>query len=197
MNNYDSPIAGIVIDQYPSVAEVVKIMRKYTKDSMMEIRDHINKNEFVMSCNYIDEDEIKRLIKCVNELKKSKITVKIYKDNKQIDLQLLKNWVESCRQTAIQTEAEVELEVSEADESELEEFKALWEDDQSDWVVLKDDYDYTIFNIKRHSVMHIEDIDLNNRVAAMMILQGNRVVDGTEEIEKVLKGICDEGDAAV
>lgn len=54
MNNYDSSITGIVIDQYPSVAEVVKIMRKYTKDSIMEIRDHLNKNEFVMSCNYID-----------------------------------------------------------------------------------------------------------------------------------------------
>ena len=38
MNNYDSSITGIVIDQYPSVAEVVKIMRKYTKDSIMEIR---------------------------------------------------------------------------------------------------------------------------------------------------------------
>ena len=36
--------------------------------------------------------------------------------------------------------------------------------------------------------MLIEDEDLNNRVAAMMILQGNRVVDGEEEIDKVLKG---------
>ncbi|MBP3240511.1 MAG: hypothetical protein J6M92_08190 [Oribacterium sp.] len=188
MNNYDSSITGIVIDQYPSVAEVVKIMRKYTKDAIMEIRDQLNKNEFVMSCDYIDEDELKRLIKCVNELKKSKITVKIYENNEQIDLQLLKNWLGSCRQTAIQTEAEVELEASEADESELEEFKDLWKENQSDWVVLKDDYDYTIFNIKRHSVMHIEDEELNNRVAAMMILQGNRVVDGSEEIEKVLKG---------
>lgn len=30
MYNYVSPIAGIVIDQYSSLAEVVKIMRKYT-----------------------------------------------------------------------------------------------------------------------------------------------------------------------
>ena len=40
----------------------------------MEIRDHMNKNEFVMSCDFIDRDEVKRLIKCINELKKSKIT---------------------------------------------------------------------------------------------------------------------------
>ncbi len=73
--NYLSPIAGIVIDQYSSLAEVVKIMRKYTKDSMMEIRDHMNKNEFVMSCDYIDQDEVKRFIKCINELKKSKTSV--------------------------------------------------------------------------------------------------------------------------
>lgn len=102
-------------------------------------------------------------------------------------MQLLKNWLGSCRQTAIQTEAEVELKTYEADESKLEEFKDPWEEDQSDWVVLKDDYDYTIFNIKRHSVMHIEDEDLNNRVAAMMILQGNRVVDGSEEMLKSVR----------
>lgn len=188
MNDYVSSVTGIVIDQYPSVAEVVKIMRKYTKDSMMEIRNHMSKNEFVMSCDFIDEDGVKRLIKCINELKKSKITVKIYENDEQIDLQLLKNWVGSCRQTAIQTEAEIELEASEADVAELEEFRHLWEEEQSDWVVLKIDYGYTIFNIKTHSVMLIEDEDLNNRVAAMMILQGNRVVDGEEEIDKVLKG---------
>ena len=84
-------------------------------------------------------------------------------------------------------EAEVELEAGEVDPVTLDEFKHLWETEQADWVVLKDDLDHVIYNIRSRSVMHIDDEDLNNQVAAMMILQGNRVIDGKDEIEKVLK----------
>jgi hypothetical protein len=67
-------------------------------------------------------------------------------------------------------------------------FRFLWEEEQDEWVVLKDGYDYTIFNIKTRMVLLIdENDDLADQVAAMMILQGNRVIDGKDEIEKVLK----------
>jgi len=39
--------------------------------------------------------------------------------------------------------------------------------------------------------LQIEDIDLNNQVAAMMILQGNRVFEGEKAIEKAIR--ADEG----
>ena len=81
-------------------------------------------------------------------------------------------------------EPEVELEAGEVGASELEEYKYLWEKDREEWIVLKDGYDYTIFNIQTKSALQIEDIDLNNQVAAMMILQGNRVIDGKKAIGK-------------
>ena len=87
---YD-PTVGIVIDQYPSVAAVVKIMRKYTNDSMLDIRNHLSRNEYIMSCNVIDIPGVRKIIKCINELKKNKITVKIYEHGGEIELQLLKN----------------------------------------------------------------------------------------------------------
>lgn len=182
---YD-PTVGIVIDQYPSVAAVVKIMRKYTNDSMLDIRNHLSRNEYIMSCNVIDIPGVRKIIKCINELKKNKITVKIYEHGGEIELQLLKNWVHSSRETEVQVEAEVELEAGEVDPVTLDEFKHLWETEQADWVVLKDDLDHVIYNIRSRSVMHIDDEELNDQVAAMMILHGNRVIDGKDEIEEVL-----------
>ena len=86
-------VLGITIDQYPSVAEVIKIMRKYTNESIMDIKTHINNKEFVISCDFCNDDEVKRIIKCINELKKSRITVKIFDNDEEIEMQFLKNWV--------------------------------------------------------------------------------------------------------
>lgn len=180
-------ILGIVIDEYPSAAEVIKIMRKYTDESIMEIKTHINKKEFVISCDFCNEAEVKRIIECINELEKSKITVKIFENDEEIEMQLLKNWVHTCRDIAIQTEAEVELEAVDIDSEELEPFKYLWETEQDDWVVLKDNYDYTVYSIKDKGILLIEDDDLNNHVAAMMIMAGNRVIDGKKAITELLR----------
>lgn len=180
-------VLGITIDQYPSVAEVIKIMRKYTNESIMDIKMHINNKEFVISCDFCNDDEVKRIIKCINELKKSRITVKIFDNDEEIEMQFLKNWVRTCREIDIQTEAEVELEAVEIDPAELEKFKYLWETEQDDWVVLKDNYDYAVYNIKEKGILLIEDTDLNNQVAAMMIMAGNKVIDGKKAITKLLR----------
>ena len=186
-DNFDTTV-GIVIDQYPSVAAVVRIMRKYTNDSMMDIRNHMSRNEYVMSCDSIDTAEVRKLIKCIEELKKNKITVKIIERGEEIELQYLKNWVRSSRESEIQVEAEAELEAGEVSRVNFDEFRFLWEEEQAEWVVLKDGYDYTIFNIKTRMVLLIDENDeLADQVAAMMILQGNRVIDGKDEIDKVLK----------
>ena len=180
-------VLGITIDQYPSVAEVIKIMRKYTNESIMDIKTHINNKEFVISCDFCNDDEVKRIIKCINELKKSRITVKIFDNDEEIEMQFLKNWVRTCREIDIQTEAEVELEAVDIDPAELEKFKYLWEAEQDDWVVLKDNYDYAVYNIKKKGILLIEDTDLNNQVAAMMIMAGNKVIDGKKAITKLLR----------
>jgi hypothetical protein len=68
----------------------------------------------------------------------------------------------------------------------LEPFKHLWEEN-SGFVVLKDEDDYSIYNPETKQFCLIEDIDLNNQVAAMMIMHGCKVVDGKEEIVKLIK----------
>ncbi len=177
---------GIVIEKYPSIAIVVKVIRKYTNDSISEIKNHVEKGEYVLSCEPFDCDGIKMLIRCANELKKNKITVKFYEGDQEESLQYFKNLVHSYRTTEIETEAEMELEAGDVDMHALEPFKHLWEEN-SGFVVLKDEYDYSIYNPETKQFCLIEDIDLNNQVAAMMIMHGCKVVDGKEEIAKLIK----------
>lgn len=185
---------GIVIDQYTSMAETIQILRKYTNDPISKIQANIQSGEIVLSCPFYNETEIRKvIIKCINELKKKKITVKIYEDEEELSLQFLKNWIGSCRQTAIQTEAEVELEAGDVEWDQLEEYSYLWDGSDPGWVVLKDEYDYTIYNTQRHSVLSIEDEDLNNQLAAAMILSGCEVYEGKRKINKLLKDAPNNG----
>ena len=179
---------GIVIENYTSIAETIKIIRKYNDESISIIQAHIKNGEPVLSCSYFDESAIRKVIfKCINELKKKKITFKIYEEDEEISLQLLKNWVGSCRGISIETEAEAELEAEDFDMTELEKYSYLWDGSESGWVVLKDKYKYTIFNKETKMMLLVEDEDLNNRLAAYMILNGCEVITGKSKMNKILK----------
>ena len=79
------------------------------------------------------------------------------------------------------------LEAKIIDMSNIEEYSYLWDGSQSGWVVLKDVYENTIFNKETKSVLLVEDEDLNNRLAAMMIMNNCQVISKYSEIEKILK----------
>lgn len=169
---------GFIIDSFDSIAEVVKIMRNYTDDSISEIRTKIAKRERSYNCSIHDDDGIRKMIKCINELKKKNVRVTILdKQDDIINMQLLKNWLSLIRDVEIETEAETELEVSEVDPSDIEKYSFLWDGTEKNWAVLKGDYEYTIYNTETEEVFGIRDEDLNNAVAAMMIMQGNEVID--------------------
>ena len=185
---------GIVIDQYTSMAETIQILRKYTNEPISKIQANIKNGEIVLSCSYFDDDAIKKvIIKCINELKKKKITVKIYEDEEEITIQLLKNIVSFSRQIAAQTEAESVFEEGDFDWTQLEEYSYFWNGDEAGWVVLKDKYDYTIYNTRTHMVFHCEDEELNYQLAAAMILSGCEVYEGKRKINKLLKDAPNNG----
>ena len=52
---------GIKIVSYKSIAPIVKIIRKYTGQSISEIKSAIDKGAFVYSGNQCDDDDLKRL----------------------------------------------------------------------------------------------------------------------------------------
>ncbi len=53
----------------------------------------------------------------------------------------------------------------------------MWEEEQDDYVVIKNEYEYTIYNVKNDKELVFDDEDLNNAIASMMIMAGNRVID--------------------
>ena len=165
---------GIKIVSYKSIAPIVKIIRKYTGQSISEIKSAIDKGAFVYSGNQCDDDDLKNLIECYKELTDSLVKARLYENGSEIPLQFLLNLRESYREIASEVEAEEELES--ADMEALEEFKYLWTEEQDDWVVIKEEYDYVIFNKDKQEVLLIENEDLNNQVAAMMIMNGCKVI---------------------
>lgn len=175
MGNY-----GFKITSQSSIAGIVKIVRKYKDYSIADIKSRVDNNEYVFTCNSVDEDECKIMLKCIKELNKAKITTQlyeIYEYDRAIDLQLLKNWLGTCREISHEVDAEIVLESESVNDDAIQEFSYLWTTEQKDWVVLVSKYDYSIVNTKTKQFLLIEDEDLNNQVASMMIMQGNKVID--------------------
>ena len=71
----------------------------------------------------------------------------------------MKNLVRFSRESEIQIEAEAELEAGEVVLADLSKYQYLWKEEPAEWVVFKDDYDYTIFNIKTRMMLLIDKDD--------------------------------------
>ena len=170
---------GIKIVSYKSIATVVKIIRKYTKQSISEIKSAVAEGTFVYSGDQCDGDALENLIECYKELTGSLVKAQLYENGREIPLQFLLNLRESYREIANEVEAEEELEGANMDA--LEEYKYLWMEELDDWIVIKKEYDYIIFNKEKQETLLIENEDLNNQVAAMMIMNGCKVISDAFE----------------
>lgn len=172
---------GFKITSQSSIAGIVKIVRKYKDFSIADIKSRVDKDDYIFTCDAVDEVGCKAMLKCIKELNKAKVTTQLYEYDEPMDLQLLKNWVGTCREISHEVDAEVELESENVNYDAIQEFSYLWTTEQKDWVVLKTEYDYSIMNPKTKQFLLIEDEDLNNQVASMMIMQGNKVLDQNED----------------
>ena len=167
---------GIKIVSCNNIAAVVKILREYTTKSISEIKSAVANSEFVLEGASYNDDELDKLVDCYTKLKNAGIESEIYEDEDKISFEILTNLLQRNYEIQNEIDAEMELELDDTDMEEIEHFSYLWTEEQEDWVVIKDEYDYTIFNKKNQSELVIEDEDLNNKVAAMMIMQGAEVL---------------------
>ena len=89
-------IAGIKVITNEVNAKLISIIKKYRKSAFSEIERDIRNHEFVLSCNYIEEDsKVKKLIKCYDELTKNNYEVDVYFAGEKEDIQVLRNWVQT------------------------------------------------------------------------------------------------------
>ncbi len=172
---------GIKIVSYSNIAAVVKILRGFTTKSISEIKSAIENKEYVFEGSSYEDVDLEKLVDCYKKLEMADIDSELYEDGRMISPEILLNFQQRNAEIQNEIDAETELELNDTDLEEIEPFSYLWTDEQDDWVVIKDENDYTIFNKQTQGVLLIEDADLNNKVAAMMIMAGCEVFSGVME----------------
>ena len=98
---------GIKIEETPSMAKSISIIRKYNSLSMSDIKKAIESNEYVLVCPYIDHQGVRMIRRCYNELAKAGITVSIYEHDRPATLEFLSNLIKSHRQTDREVQAQI------------------------------------------------------------------------------------------
>lgn len=166
---------GIKIASCDNIGAAVKVLRGFSARSISEIKAAVENKDYVLEVESYDNEELSKVADCYKKLEAAGIEPELYEDGDRIDLQILMNLQQRNFEIENEIDAETELECDDFDPEELEEFSYLWTDELDQWVVIKDGYDYTIFNEKTQNVLVIEDEDLNDKVAAMMIMQGAEV----------------------
>ena len=100
--------AGIKVDKY--TAAVAKMMRGYEEVSISEIKRRIESGEYLYECDFIDEKGVSRILQMHEQLTAFGISCTMYDHGKPSDEQFLRNWVQSCRGVAIDTELDMDRE---------------------------------------------------------------------------------------
>lgn len=192
-----SDIYTLRIEKDKNIIKYIKIIREYDNNlSMADIKKAIEQGTDVVVCDFDEYEPLepigfaeKKFKKLRKNLKKAGAKIKVFHEGMEVDDEEMSTMENSRRVISLEVEAERELEADDVDMEKIQEFSNLWDDSEPGWVVLKlDEYDYSIFNKITKMYCLIEDEDLNNQVAAMMIMQGTEVIDDKGEIDKLLKG---------
>ena len=121
-------IIGLKIGAFTSLAAVIKTIRKYRNDSMSAIKDDIQNNRYILTCDYHDSDGIKSIISAYNELSSQKADVTIYEHDRISNINFLVNLIQSYKE--ISEEADAESELEQIDISIIEPYSYLWTTEQ-------------------------------------------------------------------
>ncbi|MEC3736369.1 hypothetical protein P9154_09480 [Bacillus safensis] len=77
----------------------ISIVRKHTDKSISEIKEAINKNDFILSYNLLDIDELKEMKNIISLLEKAGAKMHIYEDSREVSVEFLDNLIESYLDT--------------------------------------------------------------------------------------------------
>lgn len=112
-----SETVGIKIPKGSPIAKCVSVIRSIEPSlAMSSITSRINNDEYVLSYDYIDDDGVKKIIKCYDALCKFGITPKVYElDDEECSIESLRNLDNMYDEISDEIDAEME---AEADDDE-------------------------------------------------------------------------------
>ena len=100
---------GIKAEKF--TAAVAKIMRSYEEVPISEIKRRIECGEYLYECDYIDGDGIKKVLQINDKLTALGIKCGLFEHDRPADIRLLKNIVQSYRETELEVERDIDREV--------------------------------------------------------------------------------------
>lgn len=107
-------INGLKIDSYDSIAKVIKILRKYGDWSIADIKNRVEKHEYILCFDCADEEGLEQIIECYEELTSEKIAVSLYDTNhRPVTIQVMRNRLNMYHEIDEETQAEIDAEEDE------------------------------------------------------------------------------------
>ncbi len=110
MENNNS-IIGIKINKTNISAKCIMIIKKYQDLSISEIKQKIEKNKYILTCDYIDDNGIKSVLGLYNKLNAEGVNCSLYDHNNPTTIEFLNNLLNSYEETRKQVEDDIENEV--------------------------------------------------------------------------------------
>ena len=111
-----SDIVGIKVSKDSSIVKCVSVIRKFEPSTAIsEISARIKNEEYVLSCDYVDDSGIKMIIKCYEELARLGIAPRVYEDDCECSIQFIRNLDQTYDEISEEVEAEIDYEVENDD----------------------------------------------------------------------------------
>lgn len=126
----ENSFIGIKIPKSAPLVVALKIIRKYTHESYADIKSHILNNDYVFTCDYVDDFGLHKVITLYGEFTKAKIRPTVYEHGEKTTITFLKELAESHKEIDRYTEYIMDQESGDSEFETYEEFLAHYEDEE-------------------------------------------------------------------
>ena len=110
MGNNNS-IVGIKVNGTSIPAKCIMIIKKYEDLPISEVKQRIENNQYILVCDYIDDNGIKAVLGLYSELNSEGINCSLYEHNNLTNIKFLNSLLESYEETRNQVEEDIDREV--------------------------------------------------------------------------------------
>lgn len=100
-------IVGIKLVGCSFTASCAKIIRRYKDISISDIKKIATDNDYLMCCDYVDADGIKKILSLHQDLEMANIPSVIYEHGSVSSVEFLKNLLRSYEETAQQVQLDM------------------------------------------------------------------------------------------
>ncbi|ASB89485.1 hypothetical protein CHH92_05150 [Bacillus sonorensis] len=92
-----------------NIRKYISLLRKTSSQPIKELKQAIESGKPVIECDYYDTEELKSLVNTIEQLLSMGASIKIYENDREITLEMVKNLIETYKGIAKEREEMDEL----------------------------------------------------------------------------------------